>query len=162
MKDKFRILAAKVSNLAGSAYVFSLALVVVAVWALSGPAFNFSSGWQLTINTLTTIVTFLMVFLIQNTQNRDGAAMQLKLDELIRVHRVARSSFVDLEDITDDELAELSNEFRKLHERSAPTPAMHKLRQKIEQEHAHRLGLKRAGQVVGSILDTGRAGKPKD
>lgn len=163
MKDKFRILATKISSLVGSAYVFVLALLIVAVWAVTGPIFNFSSGWQLTINTLTTIVTFLMVFLIQNTQNRDGRAVQLKLDELIRVHRVARPSFIDLEDITDDELAQLSNEFRKLHDSTGPMPALHKLHQKIEREHAQRLSFKGAAtHMVESILDPReRDGKPK-
>jgi low affinity Fe/Cu permease len=80
MKDLFRRIANKISTWTGSAWAFLLAFSVVAVWALTGPSFDFSSTWQLVINTGTTIVTFLMVFLIQNTQNRDGKAMQLKLD----------------------------------------------------------------------------------
>lgn len=154
MKDKFRLFAGKISVLAGSAYVFVGAMLIVAVWALTGPLLNYSTTWQLTINTLTTIVTFLMVFLIQNTQNRDGRAVQLKLDELIRVHRVARGSFVDLEDITDEELQQLTDEFRKLHDQSSPPPAMIKLHQKLEQEHAHRVHLKgTAGHMAKALFD---------
>ena len=81
MKDIFRIIAGKISNWTGSASAFLLALMIIVVWGISGPAFHYSNTWQLFINTGTTIVTFLMVFLIQNTQNRDGKAIQLKLDE---------------------------------------------------------------------------------
>jgi low affinity Fe/Cu permease len=138
MKDKFRIFAGRVSVWAGSATVFIGALLIIIIWALSGPILNFSDRWQLFINSVTTIVTFLMVFLIQNTQNRDGRAMQLKLDELILTNKGARESFVDLEDISDEELEVLTNEFRNLHEHVNPSQAMHKLHQKIEQEHAKR------------------------
>ncbi|HVS79081.1 MAG TPA: low affinity iron permease family protein [Candidatus Saccharimonadales bacterium] len=152
MKDKFRILANKISILTGSAYVFSGAVLVVIIWALTGPASNYSETWQLVINTGTTIITFLMVFLIQNTQNRDGRAVQLKLDELIRAQRNARDDFVGLEDITDEELGQLTEQFREMHEKAAPTPAMHKLHQKLEQEHSKRLSLKTAaGQVTGAM-----------
>jgi low affinity Fe/Cu permease len=95
----------------GSAWAFSLALLVVVVWAFTGPLFGFSNTWQLVINTGTTIVTFLMVFLIQNTQNRDGRAMQLKLDELIKTSKRARNSLIDLEDMSDDELDGFQKEF---------------------------------------------------
>jgi low affinity Fe/Cu permease len=138
MKDKFRVFAGRVSVWAGSASVFIGAMAIVVVWALSGPLLNFSDRWQLFINSVTTIVTFLMVFLIQNTQNRDGRAMQLKLDELILTNKGARESFVDLEDISDEELEELTKEFRVLHEHVTPSHVMHKLHQKIEQEHAKR------------------------
>lgn len=138
MKDKFRIFANKISGWAGSATAFIAALFIVIIWALSGPVANFSDRWQLFINSVTTIVTFLMVFLIQNTQNRDGRAMQLKLDELIMTNKGARESFVDLEDISDDELEEITNEFKKLHAEASPSLAMHKLHQKIEQEHVKR------------------------
>jgi low affinity Fe/Cu permease len=93
--------AASVSRAAGSAYAFSLAVLVVAVWAVTGPLFGFSDTWQLVINTGTTIVTFLMVFLIQNTQNRDTTAIQLKLDELIRVNERARNSLIGAEQRED-------------------------------------------------------------
>ena len=91
---------------AGRASAFILAVGIVAAWAISGPLFGFSDTWQLVINTGTTIVTFLMVFLIQNSQNRDGAAIQVKLDELIRVS-AGRNSLVGIEHLTDDELEDL-------------------------------------------------------
>jgi low affinity Fe/Cu permease len=116
---------------------FALALFVVIAWAVSGPMFDFSSTWQLFINTFTTIMTFLMVFLIQNTQNRDGKAVQLKLDELLLSTR-GRDAFVDLEDMTDDELAELDREFREIHDKQATSRTMKKLHAKVEVEHAMR------------------------
>jgi low affinity Fe/Cu permease len=91
---------------------------VVVVWGTSGPLFHFSDTWQLVINTGTTIVTFLMVFLIQNTQNRDAKVMQLKLDELIRATHAARNKLVDMEAMTDEELAQLQREFKELHRRA--------------------------------------------
>jgi low affinity Fe/Cu permease len=94
------------------------AVLIIILWALVGPLFHFSDTWQLVINTGTTIVTFLMVFLIQNTQNRDARAIHLKLDELIRSKKGARNMLVDLEDCTDEELAEMEKEFRKLREQA--------------------------------------------
>ena len=102
----FGDVANKTSQAAGRASAFMLAAGVVLVWAITGPLFGFSDTWQLVINTGTTIVTFLMVFLIQNSQNRDSAAIQVKLDELIRVG-AARNSLVGIEHLTDDELEEL-------------------------------------------------------
>jgi len=99
-------LANKTSRAAGRASAFIVAAGIVIVWAVSGPIFGFSDTWQLVINTGTTIVTFLMVFLIQNSQNRDSAAIQVKLDELIRVG-AARNSMVGIEHLTDDELEDL-------------------------------------------------------
>jgi low affinity Fe/Cu permease len=129
MQDLFRKFSFKVSKLAGSPWMFVSALVVIVVWATTGPLFHFSDTWQLVINTGTTIITFLMVFLIQNTQNRDAEAIQLKLDELIRAVTEARTSLVDLEDLSDVELERLHEEFRRLREResrraSRSTPAM--------------------------------------
>lgn len=117
---------------------FVMAMSVIVVWGVSGPVFGFSDTWQLVINTSTTIVTFLMVFLIQNTQNRDGKALQLKLDELIRASRSARDSFIDLEDMDDDELAALNSEFQQVHQHSRKHPAMHNLHKKIAAEHQRR------------------------
>jgi len=102
----FGDLANKTSLAAGRASTFILAAGVIIVWAVSGPIFGFSDTWQLVINTGTTIVTFLMVFLIQNSQNRDSAAIQVKLDELIRVSE-ARNSLVGIEHLTDDELEDI-------------------------------------------------------
>lgn len=115
--DTFHKMSVKISNKLGSAWAFYIALLVIVVWAISGPFFGFSNTWQLVINTGTTIVTFLMVFVIQNTQNRDGKAMQLKLDELINTSRNARTEFVDVEDLTDAELDQLQDQFRSIHER---------------------------------------------
>jgi low affinity Fe/Cu permease len=93
---------------------FITALVIVLVWAASGPLFGFSDTWQLVINTGTTIVTFLMVFLIQNAQNRDARAFHLKLDELIHAIKEARNELIDVEDLTDEQLAALQREFQRL------------------------------------------------
>jgi low affinity Fe/Cu permease len=98
--------AARVAHATGRPLTFAIALAVVIVWALSGPFFHFSDTWQLVINTGTTIVTFLMVFLIQNTQNRDGAAIQAKLDELIRTS-AAQNAFIGIERLTEEELDEI-------------------------------------------------------
>lgn len=153
MKNIFRRIANKVSQITGSPYTFLLAFGVVVVWALSGPAFNFSNTWQLVINTGTTIVTFLMVFLIQNTQNRDSKAMQLKLDELIRSTK-ARNSFVDLEDLTDEELAVIDEQFKQMHEAKVANPALHKLHSKIAAEHNRRISLKsHASQVINTLFN---------
>jgi len=118
MAERFRKWANKVSEKVGTHWAFGLALGSVVAWALAGPLFHFSDPWQLTINTATTIVTFLMVFLIQTTQNRDARAIHLKLDELIRSTRNARNLFADLEDATDEELKELQAEFRRLRARA--------------------------------------------
>ncbi len=137
MKDLFRKIATKVSNWTGSASAFLLAVLVVVVWAVTGPTFNYSNTWQLMINTGTTIGTFLMVFLIQNTQNRDGKALQLKLDEIIRATK-ARDAFVDLEDLSDAELDALNVEFKQLHDKQVTSPTMKKLHAKIEAAHSSR------------------------
>lgn len=112
--DLFRRVAARTSHGVGSPWAFVLAVSVVVVWAVSGPLFHFSDTWQLVINTGTTVVTFLMVFLIQHTQNRDTHALHLKLDELIRVNAEARNRFLAIEELTDEETNELQHEFDRL------------------------------------------------
>ncbi|MDR5762712.1 low affinity iron permease family protein [Caballeronia sp. LZ035] len=102
------------AQVAGHASTFVIAVVLVIVWAISGPMFHFSDTWQLVINTSTTIVTFLMVFLIQNTQNRDTAAMQIKLDELIRAMDRAHNALLDLEELDEKELAVFRKRYEKL------------------------------------------------
>jgi low affinity Fe/Cu permease len=111
---RFSHLARRIALVSGRPSVFMLALAAVALWALSGPLFGFSDTWQLVINTSTTIITFLMVFLIQNTQNRDTAAIQLKLDELIRATRGAHNALLDLEEIEDELLERYLKTYRAL------------------------------------------------
>lgn len=98
------------SHVTGRALAFNIALIVILVWVISGPIFRFSDTWQLIINTATTIVTFLMVFLIQHTQNRDTQAMHIKLDELIRSVENARKEFLNLEDLEDDEFKQFKEQ----------------------------------------------------
>jgi len=112
--DAFRRFAHKTALGAGDPSAFWIAIGVVVLWAISGPLFHFNDTWQLTINTGTTIVTFLMVFLIQNTQNRDSQVVQLKLDELIRSIEQARNELVDMEDLSDAELHRLQRQFESL------------------------------------------------
>ncbi len=114
MNQIFRTLAYKTSEAVGSAAAFLIALAVVVVWGITGPLFGYSDTWQLVINTGTTIVTFLMVFLIQHTQNRDAKILQLKIDELIRAVSAARTNLVGLEDLPDEEIARLEKEFQRL------------------------------------------------
>jgi low affinity Fe/Cu permease len=114
MREFFRRIAHATAAAIGSPYAFAIALLVVAAWALCGPMFHYSDTWQLVINTSTTIVTFLVVFMIQNTQNRDSKALHLKLDELIRAVKSARNSMVDLEDLPEEELTRFAREFREL------------------------------------------------
>jgi low affinity Fe/Cu permease len=118
VSDAFRIFAHRSATMLGSAWAFTAAVLVILVWLLTGPIFHFSDTWQLIINTATTIITFLMVFLIQNTQNRDAKAMQLKLDELIRALKGARNQLVDLEDLSDEELKKLEEQFRRMRARA--------------------------------------------
>ncbi len=118
MNEFFRKFAHRTSAIVGSPWSFIVAVAVIIIWAVTGPLFHFSDTWQLVINTSTTIVTFLMVFLIQNTQNRDAKALHLKLDELIRSVDTARNNLVDLEDLSDAELAKLEKEFKAFRENS--------------------------------------------
>jgi low affinity Fe/Cu permease len=116
MHDGFRQFANTASHGLGTPVAFSVAVIVVVAWAVTGPLFHFSDSWQLVINTGTTVVTFLMVFLIQSTQNRDATALHLKLDELIRSTREARNTFAALEDASEDELKGFQAEFKKLRD----------------------------------------------
>jgi low affinity Fe/Cu permease len=118
VSDAFRVFARHSAVLLGSAWAFGAAAFVIAVWLITGPTFHFSDTWQLIINTATTIITFLMVFLIQNTQNRDAKAMHLKLDELIRAIKNARNELVDLENLSDEELKRLEEQFQRMRKRA--------------------------------------------
>src|SRR6195256_2253718 len=118
VQDAFRVFPRRSSIILGSPWAFASAIFIILVWALTGPIFHFSDTWQLIINTATTIVTFLMVFLIQNTQNRDAKAVHLKLDEIIRAVGPARNKLVDLEKLSDDDLKALEGEFEKLRKKA--------------------------------------------
>ena len=118
VSDAFRVFARRSSAVLGSAWVFALAILIIVVWGVTGPTFHFSDTWQLIINTGTTIVTFLMVFLIQNTQNRDAKAVHLKLDEIIRAIKGARNELVDLEDLSDEALTKLEQQFQRLRKKA--------------------------------------------
>lgn len=114
MKDWFRKFASHTAEIMGSPGAFGTAILLILIWITTGPLFHYSDTWQLVINTGTTIITFLMVFLIQNTQNRDAKAFHLKLDELIRSHKGARNAMIDLEDLSEDDLKRISEEFAML------------------------------------------------
>jgi len=118
VSDAFRLFAHRSAIMLGSAWAFTAAVLAILVWILTGPTFHFSDTWQLIINTATTIVTFLMVFLIQNTQNRDAKAMHLKLDEVIRALKGARNQLVDLEDLSDEDLKKLEQQFQRLRRKA--------------------------------------------
>ncbi|HMG56992.1 MAG TPA: low affinity iron permease family protein [Kofleriaceae bacterium] len=148
IREAFRRAAHATSCAIGSPYAFVLAVLTVVIWALSGPAFHYSDTWQLVINTSTTVITFLVVFMIQNTQNRDSRAIHLKLDELIRAVGAARNRMVDLEDLPDEELARLAGEFQRLRDQpdapraaaEAPTPdpaAANRAPAQAKRRHGH-------------------------
>lgn len=122
MTEFFRTFARRSSDFLGSPWAFAGAIVIVVVWAALGPVYGYSDTWQLVINTGTTIVTFLMVFLMQNTQNRDSKAIQLKLDELLRGVKGARTGLVRLEGLTEAELAALEQEFDALKRPAGSEP----------------------------------------
>ncbi len=117
IRTLFGRFACRCCVVAGTPWAFLIAFAFIVLWLLTGPLFDYSTSWQLVVNTGTTIVTFLMVFLIQNTQNREMKALQLKLDELLRGVKGARTGLVNLEEFTDEELDHLKEEFRKLGER---------------------------------------------
>jgi len=112
--SSFHVFARKTSEIVGNPWTFVIALLIIIGWAILGPVCGFSDTWQLVINTATTIVTFLMVFLIQNTQNRDAKAIHLKLDELIHAMKGARNKLIDLEECSDEELAEIQEQFKRI------------------------------------------------
>lgn len=110
----FHTFAGRASLLVGSKWAFTTAVLAILVWGLSGPYFRFSDTWQLVVNTATTIVTFLIVFLIQNTQNRDARAIHLKLDEIIHSLKGARNEMIQIENLSDADLEEISKSFEKI------------------------------------------------
>jgi len=138
MRRFFNWFATKTSTAAGQPFTFVIAVLIILIWAVTGPMFAYSDTWQLIINTGTTIVTFLMVFLIQNSQNRDGAAMQAKLDELLRAVDKAREQFIGIEHLTDQQIELL----RSALERHAK-----------EQQRPKTAKQKTAGDTVDRLLD---------
>ena|SRR6476659_8616542 len=120
MREWFRCFANRTAEFTGSPWAFLTGIAVTLLWAVTGPFFHYSDAWQLVINTGTTVVTFLMVFLIQNMQNRDARAVHLKLDELIRAVKEARNQLVNLENLSDAELDALQKEFARLGEKAVP------------------------------------------
>jgi low affinity Fe/Cu permease len=144
LREIFHKFSHKSSVVVGSPWAFIVATLIVVVWALLGHRFKYSDTWQLIINTGTTIVTFLMVFLIQNTQNRDARAIHLKLDELIRGIKGARNRLVDLENCTDEELDEMEKEFHRIRQKARDRHAP----EEIERDAA------RAQEKVRTIADS--------
>jgi low affinity Fe/Cu permease len=120
MNELFRQYAEKTAQVVGTPWAFAAAVMTIIVWAALGPVFDYSDTWQLVINTGTTIITFLIVFLIQNTQNRESRVIRLKLDELLRGVAGARTGFVSLDHMTDAELDEIQKEFERLRDKYAP------------------------------------------
>lgn len=116
MRDVFTAFSTKAAQIMGTPWAFLFAVLIIIAWAVSGPLFGYSDTWQLVINTGTTIITFLMVFLIQNTQNRDARAMHLKLDELISAVKRARNEMIDIESLSDEELERIAERYKKLKE----------------------------------------------
>lgn len=114
MKARFARFAQWIARLSGQPFSFVTVSALIVVWAASGPAFHFSDTWQLVVNTATSVITFLMVFIIQNTQNRDSAAMQIKLDELIRSIDQAQNLLLDLEELDEDDLEKIRTHYRHL------------------------------------------------
>ncbi len=112
----FHVFATLAANMVGTKWAFLAALLVIALWLVSGPYFHYSDTWQLIINTGTTVVTFLVVFLIQNTQNRDARAIHLKLDEIIKSIDQAHNEMIDIEHLSDDELQKLADKYQKVRE----------------------------------------------
>lgn len=120
MNEAFRRFAQMISKAAGHATAFVLGVAIIVVWLVSGPLFRYSDTWQLVINTGTTIITFLMVFVLQNTQNRDNQAIQLKLDELLRAVQNARNGLIDLEEMPDSAVEKVAEELHELGQEEAP------------------------------------------
>jgi low affinity Fe/Cu permease len=119
MKEMFRQFARSSADAMGSPLMFCIAIASILIWGATGPVYGYSDTWQLVINTATTIVTFLMVFVIQNTQNRDSKSIHLKLDELLRGVTGARTGLMQLEHLTDDQLDELRQQFERLQKRES-------------------------------------------
>ncbi|HWO26869.1 MAG TPA: low affinity iron permease family protein [Kofleriaceae bacterium] len=159
----FHKLAGGASHAVGSPYAFLASVALIVGWLVSGPVFGYSDTWQLIINTTTTIVTFLMVFLIQNTQNRDSLALHLKLDELIRATKGARNSLIDLAKLSDEQLHQLEHQFERLcadGAESAVGPELARTRQHRHRRRRERIGGDAAGAGAGAGADVDAGAVP--
>lgn len=146
MNEFFRKFARTTAEVVGSPWAFVIGLLLIVVWLVTGPLFDFSDTWQLVINTSTTIITFLMVFIIQNSQNRDAKALHLKVDELIRVMENARNHLVDVENRPDEELEELQSEFAALGQEG-----LEAVQDKLEEVHEDVEALKKVAAASATI-----------
>lgn len=158
MKNRFQHFSVRLTTWAGSAYAFSFAILAIVVWQLMGPYFHYSTTWFTAITVVTDLVVFLMVFCIQNTQNRDTKAVQLKLNELIVANKKARAEFIGLEALTDEELADLDEEFKRLLATLEVHPVVHKLHKKVGAEKERRKNVYeniygQAEHLVGTIFN---------
>ena len=138
LNERFRAFSVAAANTMGTSWMFLLNLVLITIWFVAGPFFHYSDSWQLVVNTGTTVLTYLAVFLIQNTQNRDAKAIHLKLDELIKGVEGARTHLVNLENLTDDELNGLQKEFERLRKMKSRTGVAE---------------MKRTGKAAASAMD---------
>jgi low affinity Fe/Cu permease len=138
MNDLFRKFSSKTSELVGTSWAFIMAVAIIVVWAVTGPMFGYSDTWQLVINTGTTIITFLMVFLIQNTQNRDAKAIHLKLDELIKATAGARNHMMDLDKLSDEQLKHLEKEYKRICDSEPDGAGYHPGRDAVEEAMGER------------------------
>lgn len=155
VKDRFRTFSSSIAGAAGSVWAFLAALLVIVVWGVTGPVFGFSDTWQLIINTGTTIVTFLMVFLIQNTQNRDTKALHAKIDELVIHMTGAHNELVTAEDLPEDELAALKEHFVKLG--NAKQTHETDVASSQNGRHNGKIATRRSGQTAAKAADKGGA-----
>lgn len=144
----------KISSWAGSAGAFAIAIGVVIIWLVSGPAYGWSDTWLLAITVITDVIIFLMVFSIQNTQNRDSKAIRLKLNELIASNQTARDTFIGLEELTDSELEIIDKEFKELLAGKDENHALHKLHKRISAEKYKRPAFaEQVGHQVGHLVE---------
>lgn len=147
-RHPFEKLSSLVTKNAGSTPAFIIALSVIIIWLATGPIFNYSDSWQLVINTGTTIITFLMVFLIQRSQNKESLAVQIKLNELIASSRLASNRLIDIEDLSEEELRTLEKYFSELVEKSKKERNVHQSHSIEEATELHELKIKRRNEII--------------
>jgi low affinity Fe/Cu permease len=145
----FELLSSKVTKLSGSSGAFILAIMAILIWLATGPIFHYSDTWQLVINTGTTIITFLMVFLIQRSQNKESLAVQVKLNELIASSELASNRLINVEDLTEDEIVTLRKYFSELSKMAEKEETMHKSHSIEEAEEMHRIKTKHRHKTLG-------------